>query len=77
MTASDAVLLAPFIGAILVAVAILVVDFIWPGKSLPALLTTFVGLGLVALLTGVVGQQAAAEPGAASKRSAGATSSMR
>ncbi len=61
MTASDAVLLAPFIAAVLVAVAILVVDFIWPGKSLPALLTTFVGLGLVALLTGIVGQ----EPGEA------------
>jgi NADH-quinone oxidoreductase subunit N len=57
MTASDAVLIAPFIAAILVAIAILVVDFIWPGETLPVLITTFVGLGLVAILTVVVGQQ--------------------
>jgi NADH-quinone oxidoreductase subunit N len=55
----DAVTLAPFIAAILVAAAILFVDFIAPGRKVPVLLVAFVGLGLVAALVVAVGQQAA------------------
>jgi NADH-quinone oxidoreductase subunit N len=53
---SDAVTLAPFIAAILVAAAILVVDFIAPGRKVAALLTTFIGLALVAALVVLTGQ---------------------
>jgi len=53
---SDAVTLAPFIAAILVAIAILVVDFIAPGRKVPALAVAFLGLALVAALTAVTGQ---------------------
>jgi NADH-quinone oxidoreductase subunit N len=62
VTASDASILAPFIAAILVAGAILVVDFIVPGRRTPVLLVTFVGLALVAILAVVLGRQASAEP---------------
>ena len=53
---SDAVTLAPFIAAILVAAAILVVDFIVPGRKVPALATAFIGLAFVAALTVITGQ---------------------
>ncbi len=56
MSFSDAVTLAPFIAAILVAAAILVVDFIAPGRKVPALATAFIGLAFVAALTVLVGQ---------------------
>ncbi|MHB8892580.1 MAG: NADH-quinone oxidoreductase subunit N [Candidatus Limnocylindrales bacterium] len=56
MNFSDAVTLAPFIAAILVAAAIVVVDFIAPGRKVPALAVTFIGLALVALLTVLTGQ---------------------
>ena len=50
MTFQDATVLAPFIAAILVALAILTVDFIFPGRKVPALIATFTGLALVAAL---------------------------
>lgn len=56
MTFSDAVTLAPFIAAVLVAGAILVVDFIAPGRKGPALAAAFAGLALVAALTVITGQ---------------------
>jgi NADH-quinone oxidoreductase subunit N len=56
MTFSDAVTLAPFIAAILVTGAILIVDMIVPGRKGPALATTFLGLALVAALAAVTGQ---------------------
>ena len=56
MSFSDAVTLAPFIAAVLVAAAILVVDFIAPGRKAPALATAFIGLAFVAALTVLVGQ---------------------
>jgi NADH-quinone oxidoreductase subunit N len=56
MTAHDVAAIAPFVAAILVAAAILVVDFIWPGRKGPALAVAFAGLGVVALVTAVVGQ---------------------
>jgi NADH-quinone oxidoreductase subunit N len=56
VTWNDAVTLAPFIAAILLATAILFVDFIAPGRKVPALFVSFAGLALVAVLTYVTGQ---------------------
>ncbi len=56
MTFQDATVLAPFIAAILVALAILTVDFIFPGRKVPALVATFAGLALVAVLVVITGQ---------------------
>jgi NADH-quinone oxidoreductase subunit N len=53
---------APFIAAILTAAAILVTDFIFPGRKGPALFTAFIGLAIVALLTGILGQTAVDQP---------------
>jgi NADH-quinone oxidoreductase subunit N len=53
---SDAVTLAPFAAAILVAASIIMVDFIAPGRKVPALAVTFIGLALVATLTILTGQ---------------------
>jgi len=47
---SSIVTSAPFIATILVAAAILVVDFTFPGRKGPALIASFVGLALVAVL---------------------------
>jgi NADH-quinone oxidoreductase subunit N len=52
---SDIVTISPFVAAILAAAAILVVDFIFPGRKVPALVATFLGLGLVAALVVMVG----------------------
>ena len=56
MTFQDATVLAPFIAAILVALAILTVDFIFPGRKVPALIATFMGLALIAVLVLITGQ---------------------
>jgi len=53
---SDVSAMAPFIAAILVAAAVILVDFAWPGNKAAALRTTFAGLAVVALLTVLVGQ---------------------
>ena len=54
---SDVAVLAPFIAAILTAAAVLVTDFIFPGRRGPALAVAFLGLAIVALLTALVGQE--------------------
>ena len=56
MSLSDIATLAPFVAAVLVAAAIIVVDFIAPGRKVPALAVTFLGLALVAALTVATGQ---------------------
>jgi len=56
VTFQDATVLAPFIAAILVALAILTVDFIFPGRKVPALIATFMGLALIAVLVLITGQ---------------------
>jgi NADH-quinone oxidoreductase subunit N len=56
VTFQDATVLAPFIAAILVALAILTVDFIFPGRKIPALIATFAGLALIAALVVITGQ---------------------
>ena len=57
MSYEDFVAFSPFIATILVAAAILVTDFIFPGRKAPALAVAFIGLGLVALLAALVGQE--------------------
>lgn len=56
MTFSDAAVLAPFIATVLVAIAILAVDFALPGRRGPALVTAFAGLAIVAVLVALTGQ---------------------
>jgi NADH-quinone oxidoreductase subunit N len=56
MNASDITAMAPFLAAVLVAAAVLIVDVVWPGRKPAVLATTFVGLAIVAALTVAVGQ---------------------
>jgi NADH-quinone oxidoreductase subunit N len=58
MTLNDLALFAPVIAAILVAAAVLVVDFIAPGRFVPAIVVTFMGLTLVGAITAITGQAA-------------------
>jgi len=46
----DVLDIAPFIAAIFLAGAILIVDFVFPGRRIPALVTTFIGLAIVGAL---------------------------
>jgi NADH-quinone oxidoreductase subunit N len=62
MTANDLAVFAPVIAAILLAAAILVVDFIAPGRFVPAIIVTFMGLTVVAAITAITGQAAANAP---------------
>ncbi|HET9851999.1 MAG TPA: NADH-quinone oxidoreductase subunit N [Candidatus Limnocylindrales bacterium] len=55
MTANDLVVIGPFVAAIVVALAVLVVDLIAPGRRGPALVTALGGLAIVAALTVVTG----------------------
>ena len=63
ITPHDLAVLAPFVAAILAAAAVLVIDFILPGRTVPALFVTFGGLALVAALIAIEGQVAAGEQG--------------
>jgi NADH-quinone oxidoreductase subunit N len=56
---SDITAMAPFVAAILVAAAVILVDVAWPGRKTAALAATFVGLAIVAALTAIVGQSGA------------------
>jgi NADH-quinone oxidoreductase subunit N len=55
VTAADIATIAPFIAAVLVAIALIVVDIIWPGRRTPVLVAGLAGLGLVAAQTLVTG----------------------
>ena len=48
MTGNDVIVIGPFIAAVVVALAVLVVDLIAPGRRGPALLTALGGLAIVA-----------------------------
>jgi NADH-quinone oxidoreductase subunit N len=51
---ADVLAISPFAAAVLLAAAILVVDFAFPGRRTPALVTTFLGLAIVgALVAGI------------------------
>ncbi len=63
ITAHDLAVLAPFVAAIFAAAAVLAIDFILPGRTVPALFVTFGGLALVAALIAIEGQAAVNEPG--------------
>jgi NADH-quinone oxidoreductase subunit N len=54
--AQDLVVLAPVVAAVLVAIAILGVDFIAPGRTRPALVVSLAGLALIGALVFVTGQ---------------------
>src|SRR3989475_1739763 len=56
MSWQDVAIVGPLVGAILVAIAILLVDLVVPGRREPALATALLGLGLVAVLTAVTGR---------------------
>ena len=56
MTASDLTIIAPFVAAILLAAAILVMDFIAPDRTVPALFVTFIGLTIIGALIVITGQ---------------------
>jgi NADH-quinone oxidoreductase subunit N len=55
ISATDVATIAPFAAAILVAVAILVADFAFPGRKGPALAVAFAGLALTAAMVGIAG----------------------
>ena len=59
MSFSDAVTIAPFIAAILVAAAVILVDFALPGRKVAALAAAFIGLALTAALVVLTGQTGA------------------
>ncbi|HEY3071734.1 MAG TPA: NADH-quinone oxidoreductase subunit N [Candidatus Limnocylindrales bacterium] len=56
MSGQDLLTISPLIAAILVAVAVLIVDLVAPGRREPALATALLGLGIVAILTAVAGR---------------------
>jgi NADH-quinone oxidoreductase subunit N len=51
----DLVTIAPLVAAVLAAAAVLVVDLIWPGRSVIAIATALVSLGITAAVTIAVG----------------------
>ena len=56
MTSAELLTIAPLAAAVLVAAAILVVDFVRPGRQGPALVTALVGLAIVAGLVLLAGR---------------------
>jgi NADH-quinone oxidoreductase subunit N len=61
VTTNDLVVIGPFIAAVMVAIAVLVVDLVAPGRRGPALAVSLGGLAIVALLTLTTGS-AVADP---------------
>ena len=59
MSFADLATIAPLAGAVVVAIAVIVVDLAWPGRSEPVVLVSLAGLGIVAALTLVTGATAA------------------
>jgi NADH-quinone oxidoreductase subunit N len=65
MTLNDLVVIGPFAAAVGVALAVLIVDLIAPGRRGPVLVISLGGLALVAALTVLTGADVAAQGGAA------------
>ena len=61
VNATEVTTMAPFVAAILVAAAVILVDFAWPGRKTAALAATFAGLAIVAGLTVAAGLTASAD----------------
>ena len=59
---NDILALGPFIAAVAVALGVLIVDLIVPGKKGPVLVVSLGGLAIVAALTLVTGRSVAADP---------------
>ena len=59
----DLVVIGPFIAAVALALAVLVVDLVWPGRRTPVVVVTLVGLALLAGLTIATGWDVAAGDG--------------
>ena len=55
MTFQELAIVAPFVAAILTAIAILLVDLAWPGRSALAVATALIGLAITAWLVILVG----------------------
>ena len=62
VTAADLFVILPLIGAVGTAIAILLVDLILPGRSVPTIATALAGLAITAALTVAVGSTATTEP---------------
>src|SRR5207245_11163141 len=56
MAWADLVTVGPLVLAILVAAAVIITDIVLPGRRFPALAVALVGLGIVAILFVVTGQ---------------------
>jgi NADH-quinone oxidoreductase subunit N len=65
MAWADLVTVAPIVVAVLVASAVIITDLIWPGRTQFALIVTFVGLAIVAGVTGWTGMTASTAFGGA------------
>ncbi|GAC1667230.1 MAG: NADH-quinone oxidoreductase subunit N [Candidatus Limnocylindrales bacterium] len=59
MTATDLTIIGPLIAAVGTAVAILLVDLVWPGRTMAAVFTALLGLAITAGVTAIVGGMAA------------------
>jgi NADH-quinone oxidoreductase subunit N len=59
---NDLIAIGPFAGAVLVALAVLVADLVWPGRRGPALVVSLGGLAIVAALTLAAGAFIGADP---------------
>jgi NADH-quinone oxidoreductase subunit N len=51
MSWNDVAIVAPLVAAVLAAVAVLLVDLVWPGETTPAVGTALAGLAVVAIVT--------------------------
>jgi NADH-quinone oxidoreductase subunit N len=56
---ADVATITPFIAAVLVAAAVIIVDLVFPGRRTPALIAAFLGLGVTAVLVVITGQERA------------------
>jgi proton-translocating NADH-quinone oxidoreductase, chain N len=63
MQLNDIVTLGPLIAGVGVALAVLIVDLVWPGRRAPVLLASLLGLVLVAVLTITTGSAVAGGDG--------------
>ena len=59
MTLADLTVIAPLVAGVGTAVAILLVDLVWPGRSMAAVLAALLGLAVTAGITVAVGTMAA------------------